>query len=97
VRPYEIVYVISPNLTDEERASKIERIQSLITEGGGEIEETVDWGKRIMAYEIRHFPEAYYGLTTFQLPPNAVKSIEERLNLDEEILRYQIVVREPEE
>ena len=94
MRPYEIVYVINPDLADEERVNKIERIQTLITESGGEIEKVDDWGKRVLAYEIRHHSEGYYGLALFQLPPQAVPSIEERLNLDEEILRYQIVARE---
>jgi len=35
VRAYEIVYVIRPDLTDEERTNKVERIYSLITENGG--------------------------------------------------------------
>ena len=94
MRPYEIVYVINPDLTDEERTNKTERLQALITENGGEIEAIDNWGKRVMAYEIRHYAEGYYGFATFQLPPLAVRSIEERLNLDEEILRYQIVARE---
>ena len=92
MRAYEIVYVIRPDLTDEERTNKVERIYSLITENGGKIEETDDWGKRSLAYEIRHYTEGYYGLTTFRLPPQAVEPLKERLNIDEEILRYQIVV-----
>lgn len=94
MRPYEIVYVINPDLTDEERADKTERLQTLITESGGEIEKVDAWGKRVLAYEIRHHAEGYYGLVTFRLPPQAVQPIEERLNLDEEILRYQIIARE---
>ena len=93
MRAYEIVYVIKPDLTDEERTDKIERIYSLITENGGEIEETTNWGKRSLAYEIRHYSEGHYSLTTFRLPPPAVKSLKERLNIDEEILRFQIVAR----
>ena len=94
MRPYEIVYITRPDLTDEERAGKIERIHSLITENGGEIEKTDNWGKRVMAYEIRHYAEGHYGLTEFQLPPQSVDGMRERLNLDEDILRYQIVQRE---
>jgi len=91
VRAYEIVYVIRPELPDEEHTKKVQRIHSLITENGGEIEDTNDWGKRNLAYEIRHCSEGHYGLTTFRLPPQAVKPLKERLNIDEEILRFQIV------
>lgn len=94
MRDYEIVYVIRPDLSDEDRSSKIERIHSLITENGGEIGKIEDWGKRVLAYQIRHCAEGFYGLAEFRLPPSAVKSVEERLNIDEEILRYQIVCRD---
>jgi small subunit ribosomal protein S6 len=94
VRDYEIVYVIRPDLSDEARVAKVERVHSLITENGGEIGKVEDWGKRILAYEIRHFAEGYYRLTEFGMPPGSVNLLEGRLNLDEELLRYQIVVRE---
>jgi small subunit ribosomal protein S6 len=93
VRDYEIVYVIRPDLSEEDRSAKVERIHSLITENGGELGKVEDWGKRVLAYEIRHNTEGYYGLAEFRLPPGSVKTVEGRLNIDEEILRYQIVCR----
>lgn len=93
MREYEIVYVIRPDLTDEQRAAKVERIQSLVTESGGDLVKTEEWGRRVLAYEIRHFTDGVYGFTQFHLPPAAVKSIQDRLNIDEELLRYQIVVK----
>jgi len=93
VREYEIVYVIKPDLSDEERAEKIARIHHLITDHSGEIQNTDDWGKRVLAYEIKHYSEGYYGLINFRLPPEAVAAVEERLNIDEDLLRYQIVAR----
>ena len=93
MRDYEIVYVIRPDLADEARAAKVDRIHALVTENGGEVGKTEDWGKRVLAYEIRHHAEGFYGLSEFSLPPDAVKTVEDRLNIDEEILRYQIVLR----
>ena len=93
MRDYEIVYIIRADLSDEDRSAKVERIQALVTENGGEIEKTEDWGKRVLAYEIRHCAEGFYGFSEFRLPPDAVKTIEDRLRIDEEILRYQIVSR----
>jgi small subunit ribosomal protein S6 len=93
LREYEIVYVIRPDLSDEDRSTKVERIHSLITENGGELGKVEDWGKRVLAYEIKHNSEGYYGLAEFRLPPSSVKTVEDRLNIDEEILRYQIISR----
>jgi small subunit ribosomal protein S6 len=91
VKEYEIVYVLRPDLSDEARAKKVERIHNLITENGGQVDKVDDWGKRILAYEIQHYKEGYYGLSLFKLPPQLVNPVSERLNIDEEILRYQIV------
>jgi len=91
VKEYEIVYVLRPDLSDEDRAKKVERIHGLITDNGGQIDKIDDWGKRVLAYEIQHYTEGHYGLTLFHLPPQAVNRVGERLNIDEEILRYQIV------
>ena len=91
MREYEIVYVIRPDLSDEDRAAKIERIHSLIAENSGQLGKVEDWGKRVLAYEIKHCTDGYYGLAEFQISPENVNSIGERLNIDEEILRYQIV------
>lgn len=93
MREYEIVYVIRPDLSDEDRAAKVERIHSLIAENSGQLGKIEDWGKRVLAYEIKHCTDGYYGLAQFQLAPEDVKLIEERLNIDEEILRYQIISR----
>ena len=93
LREYEIVYVIRPDLSEEDRSTKIERIHSLISENGGEIGKVEDWGKRVLAYEIKHNTEGYYGLAEFRLPPGSVRTVEDRLNIDEEILRYQIISR----
>jgi small subunit ribosomal protein S6 len=93
VREYEIVYVIRPDLSDEDRTAKIERVHSLIAENSGQLGKVEDWGKRVLAYEIRHYTDGYYGLAEFQLEPDKVRAVEERLNIDEEILRYQIISR----
>jgi small subunit ribosomal protein S6 len=94
VKDYEIVYVIRPDLSEEDRGNKQNRIKGLVVENGGEIVETTDWGKRTLAYEIRHHTEGYYGYMTFRLPSTAVEPVKGRLNIDEELLRYEIVLRE---
>ena len=93
MREYEIVYVVRPDLSDEDRAAKIERVHSLIAENSGQLGKVEDWGKRVLAYEIKHYTDGYYGLAEFQLEPDKVKSLADRLNIDEEILRYQIISR----
>ncbi|HDC93015.1 30S ribosomal protein S6 [Candidatus Acetothermia bacterium] len=91
MRDYEVVYIIRPDLDEQRRKEKIERINQLIRERGGKVQNVDEWGTRIMAYEIDDFREGYYVLVNFTLPPNEVSSLEERLRVDDELLRYQIV------
>ncbi len=91
LRDYEVVYIIRPDLDEQRRKEKIERINQLIQERGGQVQNVDEWGTRIMAYEIDDFREGYYVLVNFTLPPSEVSSLEERLRVDDELLRYQIV------
>ena len=93
MKEYEIVYIIRPDLADEQRSEKAQRIHAMIEEAGGELGEVEDWGMRVLAYEINHFTEGHYGLATFKLAAGEIKPFRDRLNIDEEILRYQVVNR----
>jgi small subunit ribosomal protein S6 len=93
VKEYEIVYIVKPDLSEEEHTGKVERVHNLIVENGGEVDESKDWGKRLLAYEIKRYSEGHYRMTVFRSPPGSLSELEGRLNLDEDILRYQIVAR----
>jgi len=93
VKEYEIVYIVKPDLSEEEHTGKVERVHNLIVENGGEVDESKDWGKRLLAYEIKRYSEGRYRMTVFHSPPGSLSDLEGRLNLDEDILRYQIVAR----
>jgi len=91
IRAYEMLYILRPDLDEQGRRDKIARIGQVIEAHGGQIQGTDEWGPRILAYEIDHFREGYYVLVTFTLPADRVKELENRLNMDDEILRYQVV------
>ena len=88
---YELMYVISPRLMVEEIDSTIERIQGLIEDAGGEILMTDNWGRRRLAYPIKHHFEGTYVLTHMTLSPDRVAGFERALNLNEQILRHLVV------
>ena len=88
---YELMYVISPRLMVEEIDSTIERIQGLIEDAGGEILLTDNWGRRRLAYPIKHHFEGTYVLTHMTLPPDRVAGFERAMHLNEQILRHLVV------
>lgn len=91
VRTYELVYILRPDLTEAQRREKMAKVASLIAEEGGQVQQTEEWGQRILAYEIEHFREGYYVLVTFTMPAERVEGFQTRLGRDDAFLRYQVV------
>ena len=91
VREYEMVYILRPDLDEEGRQAKVAKVQQIIESETGGIQTTDEWGTRLLAYEIDHFREGYYVFVTFTLPPDRVRQVEQRLSMDDALLRYQTV------
>ena len=83
--------VISPRLMVEEADATIERIQGLIEDTGGEILMTDNWGRRRLAYPIKHHFEGTYVLTHITMPPDRIAGFERALNINENILRHLLI------
>ena len=92
---YEVVYVLDPSY-EERQAEKEERLQSIIEAEGGQVEGKDEWGKLRTAYEIEDNREGLYVLFNFNCPTDRVDEIAERSNVEEGVMRYQIVRREEE-
>ena len=88
---YELMCVISPRLMVEEADATIERIQGLIEDTGGEILMTDNWGRRRLAYPIKHHFEGTYVLTHITMPPDRIAGFERALNINENILRHLLI------
>jgi len=91
LRDYELVLIISPEIVEEQFDATINNVSQFITERGGIISEVQQWGKRKLAYPIKHFAEGGYVLTQFKSDPTLSKELEANLRLSEEVLRYLLV------
>ena len=97
MRDYEIVYIFRSNFTPEEIEARIERYHALLTgDGKGEITAVEQWGKRQLAYPIQKQPNGYYVVAQFTADPAALHEFERVLKLEEDLLRYLIVLSEGE-
>lgn len=65
---YELMYIINPNLSEEETAAVVEKFKALV-EQNGTLEEMEEMGKRKLAYEINYISEGYYVLVKFTSGP----------------------------
>lgn len=80
---YECLYVIVPELNEEETKSVIEKFNGVITANGGMIENVDEWGKRRLAYTIDYKTEGYYVLVVFDAPAELPAELERNMKNDE--------------
>ena len=95
MRDYEVLYIVRADLDDEKVQDAVKRVNRLIERAGGTVEGTNVWGKRKLAYEVKHQKEGAYVLQDFQLNPDRVPELESSLKITEEVLRH-LIVRKPE-
>ena len=88
LRSYELVVIISPEAEEEAIEGVIDRVSRFITENGGTLSNIDRWGKRRLAYSIKHFMEGNYVLARFELRPKLSKELEASLEISEEVLRH---------
>lgn len=91
---YELIYVVRPDLEDDELEGVIDRVAQAISSQKGNIAHQERWGLRDLAYPIQGADRGYYVLNQVDLPGSAVAGLEQNLILWEEILRHLMVRRE---
>ena len=95
LRDYEILYIVRPELDDEQLQAAIATVDKLIESLGGATQKTDVWGRRRLAYEVKHLREGQYVLTDFQIDPTRVPELEGTLKISDTVFRH-LVVRKPE-
>lgn len=86
---YEIAVLYHPDL--EVDLSKAEdRIKKIISDNGGSIKSSDNWGKRKLAYAIKGNEYSVYVFYTVELPGNNVAKVENTLNITDEVIRFLI-------
>ena len=91
VRPYEVMIVFAPDVEDAETEALLERFLDLLRSSGA-APGTVDrWGRRNLAYEVKHHREGYYVLIDFSAEAKTIAEFDRFLLLLDEVLRHKIV------
>ena len=91
---YELMYIINPNLSEEETAAVVEKFKALV-EQNGTLKEMEEMGKRKLAYEINYISEGYYVLVKFTSGPDFPAELDRVLGITDGILR-SLITRRPE-
>ena len=89
---YEVLYVLNPNLSEEETQGVVEKFKTLI-EQNGTIDEMDEWGKRKLAYEINYLTEGYYVLVKFTSGPEFPAELDRVLGITDGVIRSLVTLR----
>jgi len=95
-RTYEVMFIVRPDLSDEEMDRLISTLESHVTTAGGAVKSVERMGKRRLAYVVRKFREGVYVLFTVEGAGEIIREIERRLRVAEPVIKF-ITVRVDEE
>jgi small subunit ribosomal protein S6 len=88
---YELVALVNPEVDEEALSKVMDRVAQCISNRGGTVEETKDWGRRKLAYPVKKSMEADYVLTRFSLMPDSIGEVKREISAVADILRYLVV------
>jgi small subunit ribosomal protein S6 len=92
LRDYELMYIVRPNVAEEELTGATGKVESMIKVLGGEVSERNPWGKRRLAYPIDKYEDGYYIVEKIKLDPTRTRDLEEQLRISDDVIRHILVI-----
>ena len=91
MRPYEVMVILDPETDERSVQPTLEQYLTVITKGGGTVENLDIWGRRRLAYEIQKKSEGIYAVITMQANPVDVKELDRQFSINESIMRTKVI------
>lgn len=95
-RVYEVMFIVRPDVTEEDTDKLIAGFSTTVTSGGGAVKTVEKMGRRKLAYMVRKFNDGNYVLLTIEANGAGVLELERRLRVTEPVIKF-ITVRIDEE
>jgi len=96
MRHYETIFIISPELSEDETGAVVEKFSGILTDAGAVMVKVENWGRRRLAYEVKKFNKGYYVLFDYGAEPAAVTEMERNFKIDERVIRFLTVKQSDE-
>ena len=93
-RDYELGFIISPEVSEEETRSILDRLGQIVAQHDGQVVKVNQWGRRRLAYPIERHRDGYYVFIDMILTPETVIELERTLKVSEIVLRYMLTKRD---
>ena len=94
-RDYELGFILTPEVNEEQTRALVERIEQIATNFGGQVVRVNQWGRRRLAYPIQHHRDGFYVFIDMILTPETVSELDRTLKVSEEVIRHLIKLRDP--
>jgi len=93
MRHYEIVFLVHPDQSEQVPAM-VEKYQGMVTEAGGQVHRSEDWGRRQLAHPINKIHKAHYALLNVECPFDVIKEIKSAFKFNDAVLRHLVLSRD---
>jgi small subunit ribosomal protein S6 len=87
-RTYELMFIVRPDMTEEDQDKLISTLETAVTSSGGQVKGMEKMGKRRLAYMVRRFHDGMYILLTFEGSGGLVHELERRLRVTEPVIKF---------
>jgi small subunit ribosomal protein S6 len=95
-RTYELMFIVRPDMVEEEQDKLIATLETAVTSSGGAVKNKEKWGKRRLAYVVRRFHDGIYIVLTVEGSGGLIHELERRLRVTEPVIKF-LTVRTDEE
>jgi len=95
-RTYELMFVVRPDMAEEDQDKLISTLETAVTSTGGALKSVERMGKRRLAYMVRRFQEGIYILMIVEGGGGLMQELERRLRVSEPVIKF-LTVRVDEE
>src|SRR4051794_26193729 len=90
MRTYEVLFILSPQVTEEETTTLIAEFKRVAESVGATLKNEEAWGRRRLAYPIHKFNEGIYHLLVFE-SASSLAELDRRMKNNDRVLRHMIV------
>lgn len=91
MRTYETIFILKPDLPEEDASRFVTQMEGVVTSTGGTLQKTNRMGRRRLAYHIQKYHEGEYVLLVSEAEPATVQEVERRLKVAEPVLKFMTV------
>lgn len=91
MRYYETLYIINPDLPDDDYRGVVTKFTDLVGKNKGVVTKVDEWGIKTLAYEVKKFNKGSYVLLQYCGEPGITAELKREMSLDDRLLKYQTI------